>query len=393
MTINVLSEVTRISEKIIRTRRDIHQNPELGFQEFRTADLIAKRLENLGLTVKTGVGKTGVTGVLTGSGEGASIALRADMDALPMQETGDLPYKSLNNGVMHACGHDGHVAMLLGAAEILSAEKETLSGSITFIFQPAEEGDGGAQYMIKDGVLDGIDEIYGIHLWNYQRYGTIGIKPGAILASADIFNLTLRGKGGHGAAPQGAQDTIVAAAHLITAFQTIVSRNTNPLESTVVSVGTIRGGHNFNIIADEVKLTGTTRAYEESNRLMIKERMREIISGIERTFGVTIELDYQDGYPPTINDEKITKHVIKSAGKIVGDKAGYPFMSMGGEDFAYYGMRIPACFFFIGSAPDDDDLMSVPHHCSHFNINEDALLVGTSALVQIVRDRLGPSVE
>ena len=388
MTIHILPEVQAQSEKIIRTRRDIHQNPELGFQEFETSALIAKRLTELGLSVKTGVGKTGVTGTFLGGKAGPSIAIRAYMDALPMQETGDLPFKSQNNGVMHACGHDGHVAMLLGAAEILYAERKQLSGSITFIFQPAEEGDGGAQYMIADGVLEGIDEIYGTHLWNYQKYGTIGVKSGAILASADIFNLTIRGKGGHGAAPQGAQDTIVAAAHLITAFQTIVSRNTNPLESTVVSVGTIHGGHNFNIIADEVKLSGTTRAYEESNRLMIKRRMQEIIKGTETTFGVSIELDYQDGYPPTINDETLTDRVFSAAQKIVGDGAGYPFMSMGGEDFAYYGMKIPACFFFVGSAPDDNDLMSVPHHCSHFNIHDNALLVGTSALVQIARDRL-----
>ncbi|NQU67022.1 MAG: amidohydrolase [Candidatus Marinimicrobia bacterium] len=388
MSINILPEVEKISEKIIQTRRDIHQNPELGFQEFRTSALIAKRLEAIGLDVKTGVGKTGVTGTLTGGKKGPAIAFRADMDALPMQETGDLSFKSQTDGVMHACGHDGHVAILLGVAEILSSQKNMLSGTIKFVFQPAEEGEGGAQYMIADGVLDGIEEMYGLHLWNYQQYGTIGVKPGAILASADIFDLTIRGKGGHGAAPQGSQDTIIAAAHLITTFQTIVSRNTNPLESTVVSVGTINGGHSFNIIADEVKLTGTTRAYTEDNRLMIKQRMNEIIRGTEITFGVIIELNYQDGYPPTINDDRVTDRVYKSARKIVEEGVGLPFMSMGGEDFAYYAKKVPACFFMVGSAPDDDNLMDVPHHCSHFNFNENALLISASALVQIARDRL-----
>ncbi len=392
MSINILPEIQDISHHIIRTRRDIHQHPELGFQEFRTSALVSKRLSTMGIEVETGVGKTGVVGTLKGAKKGPMIIMRADMDALPMQETGDFPFKSQTDGVMHACGHDGHVALLLGAAEILSSQSESLAGTIRFVFQPAEEGEGGARYMIADGVLDDVDEIYGLHLWNYQKFGTIGVKPGPVLASADIFNLSIHGKGGHGAAPQGTQDAIIAASHLITALQTIVSRNTNPLESTVVTVGTIRGGHNFNIIADEVKLSGTTRAYQESNRLMIKSRMQEIIRGIELTFGVTINLDYQDGYPATINDEVVTDRVFKSARKIAEEGVGFPFMSMGGEDFAFYAQKVPACFFFIGSAPDDQNLMAVPHHCSHFNINEQALLVGASVFVQIARDRLGVPV-
>ncbi len=388
MDITIRQEIEAIRDNIIQTRRDIHMHPELGFQEYRTSALVAKRLGEMGIHVKTGVGKTGVVGVLKGENDGPVIALRADMDALPMQETGDVPYRSVIDGVMHACGHDGHVAMLLGAAQVLSAKRESLSGMVKFIFQPAEEGEGGARYMIADGVLDGVDEIYGIHLWNYQKYGTVGVKPGPVLASADIFDLVIRGKGGHGAAPQGTQDTIVAAAQLINMLQTIVSRNSNPLENTVLTVGSIHGGYNFNIIADEVKLSGTTRAYTEANRNMIKTRMKEIIAGVEKAFGVSAELDYQDGYPPTINDEQVTERLIISARKIVGDGVIHPYMTMGGEDFSYFAQKVPGCFIFIGSSPADKPPMSVPHHCSHFDIDERALLVGSSVFVQLALDRL-----
>ncbi|MBT3251496.1 MAG: amidohydrolase [Candidatus Marinimicrobia bacterium] len=387
MNINIRPEIERLKETIIQTRRDIHRHPELGFNEYRTASLISDRLTELGLEVNTAVGKTGVTGLLKGNEDGPTIALRADMDALPIQETGDVPYKSVNDGIMHACGHDGHVAMLLGAAEVLSKNSQ-FNGNVKFIFQPAEEGEGGARFMIDDGVLIDVDEIYGIHLWNYQKFGSIGIKAGPILASADIFDLTISGTGGHGATPHGTHDPIVAAAQLITAFQTIVSRNTNPLESTVVSIGTINGGYNFNIISDIVKMTGTTRAYTEENRNMIKVRMAEIIAGIEKMFSVKIHLNYEDGYPPTINDSTLADHVIKSASKIAPDGVESPYMTMGGEDFSYYGDHVPACFFFIGSAPDNRQPMSIPHHCSHFDIDEKALLVGSSVFIQLIEDRL-----
>jgi amidohydrolase len=387
MNINIRPEIERLKETIIQTRRDIHRHPELGFNEYRTASLIADRLTELGLEVNTAVGKTGVTGLLKGNDDGPTIALRADMDALPIQETGNVPYKSVNDGVMHACGHDGHVAMLLGAAEVLSKNTK-FHGDVKFIFQPAEEGDGGARYMIEDGALIDVDEIYGIHLWNYQTFGSIGVKAGPILASADIFDLTISGIGGHGATPHGTHDPIVAAAQLITAFQTIVSRNTNPLESTVVTVGTINGGYNFNIISDIVKMTGTTRAYTDENRNMIKLRMAEIIAGIEKMFSVRIQLNYEDGYPPTINDSKLADHVIKSASKIAPDGVEPPYMTMGGEDFSFYGDHVPACFFFIGSAPENHKPMSIPHHCSHFDIDEKALLVGSSVFIQLIEDRL-----
>ena len=388
MGLNLRSEIKQIGDEIIANRRDFHRFPELSFEEYRTGDVIAKHLSDFGIDHQTQIGKTGVIGEIK-FGEGPIIALRADMDALPIQETGDLEFRSCNNGVMHACGHDGHMAILLGAAKVLSQFKNNLHGTVRFIFQPAEEGQGGARYMIEDGCLDGVKEIYGLHLWNYQPLGEVGVKSGPVLAAADIFETTIKGKGGHGAAPQGTVDAIVVASHLISALQTIVSRNINPLDNTVVTVGKIQGGHNFNIIADEVKLAGTTRAYIEANRQLIKDRISEIIDGISASFGAEITLDYEDGYPPTINHDIPTENVMKAASQVVDTGAGVPYLSMGGEDFAYYLQKIPGCFFFIGSAPDDRDVFSTPHHCSHFDIDENALLVGSSIFVNLVEDLLG----
>ena len=385
---NIRPEVEAIKDILIQWRRDFHQYPELGFEEHRTSSIIAETLISFGISPKTGVGKTGVTADLN-FGEGPTIALRADMDALPMQETSGLSFSSKHDGVMHACGHDGHMAMLLGAAKILSQMDKELTGTIRFIFQPAEEGEGGARYMIEDGCLEGVDEIYGIHVWNYQPVGEVGTKEGPILAAADLFDIIIKGVGGHGATPQGTVDAVIVAAHLIQALQTIVSRNTNPLESTVITIGEINGGHNFNIIADKVRLAGTTRAYTKENRSMIQRRMQEIIDGIAKSFGAEITFNYTDGYPPTINHAGPVKKVLQAAGKVVGPGAGEPYLSMGGEDFSYYLQKIPGCFFFVGSAPDGQRQFSTPHHCSHFNMDESALSVGTSVYLHLVEDILG----
>jgi len=385
---NIRSEIKDIEKNIIGWRRDFHQYPELGFDEHRTSKIIGEALKEMGLAPQMNVGKTGVTADLT-FGEGPTIALRADMDALPMQETSGLDFSSKHDGVMHACGHDGHMAMLLGAAKVLTQNGDSFNGTVRFIFQPAEEGAGGARYMIEDGCLDGVDEIYGIHVWNYQPVGEVGITDGPVLAAADMFEINIKGIGGHGAAPQGTVDAVVVASHLVQALQTIVSRNTNPLESTVVTIGTINGGHNFNIIADEVTLSGTARAYTEENRNLIKTRMAEIIDGVAKTFGAEISFDYEDGYPPTINHTDPVNKVLKAAERVVGEKAGMPYLSMGGEDFSYYLQKIPGCFFFVGSAPNDQKLFETPHHCSHFTMDERALLVGPSIYLNLVDDLLG----
>jgi amidohydrolase len=376
-------DIKAIKKRIIETRRDFHKHPELAFQEKRTSKIVYKKLKSFGIKTLKNIGKTGVVGILKGNNPGKTIAFRADMDALPIQETGNKPYKSVNNGVMHACGHDAHTAMLLGAAEVLSKKKEFINGEIRFIFQPAEEGYGGAKYMIKDGAIKDVNEIYGLHVWNYQKSGTVGIKSGAVMAAADIFTIKIKGIGGHGAAPQGTVDSIVVATHLIQALQTIVSRNTNPLESTVITIGQINGGYNFNIIADEVILKGTTRSFSKKNQLLIKKRMKTIIKGIEKTYGAKIVLDYQDGYPPVINNERITKKLIHAAKKIAGQNVVEPYLTMGGEDFSYFSNQVPGCFFFLGSAPKNQKLMSTPHHCSHFDIDENAMLIGSSIFVEV----------
>ena len=377
------AKIAPLKNTIINTRRDFHKHPELSFKEFRTSKIVAEKLKNFGIETKKNIGKTGVVGILKGEKNGPTIALRADMDALPIQETNDISYKSVNKGVMHACGHDAHTAMLLGAAEALSKMRHEIKGEIRFIFQPAEEGFGGAKYMIKDGAIDNVDEIYGMHVWNYQKSGTVGVQSGPVMAAADIFTIEINGIGGHGAAPQGTVDSIVVASHLIQSLQTIVSRNTNPLESTVVTIGQINGGYNFNIIADKVILNGTARSYTNNNKTIIKKRMKEIINGIEKMYNAKIKLNYKDGYPPLINDERASKNVSNAAAKIVGSNVIKPYLSMGGEDFSYYTNKIPGCFFFLGTSPKDRPPMSTPQHCSHFDIDEEAMLIGSSIFVEL----------
>ena len=385
MKIKIREEIKNIKDEIYAIRRHFHRYPELSFKEFNTAETISEHLDKLGIAHKKGVGKTGIVGEIN-FGPGPIIALRADMDALPIQEENNLDYKSLNDGVMHACGHDGHMAILLGAANALSKNSKLKKGTVRFIFQPAEEGLGGAKYMIEDGCLDKVDEIYGLHLWNYQLYGEVGIKDGPVMASADLFDIEVSGKGGHGATPQGTIDAIVVASNLVTMLQTIVSRNTNPLESTVLSIGKIKGGHNFNIISDKVHMSGTTRAYTEENRKMIKQRMKEVIEGVSRSFGADIKLNYKDGYPPTVNHSSQVEKVLEAASSVVASGAKNPYLSMGGEDFSYYLQNKPGCFFFVGSAPNENEILSTPHHCSHFNIDERALLIGASVYVNLIEN-------
>ena len=385
MKIKIREEIKNIKDEIYAIRRHFHRYPELSFKEFNTAETISQHLDNLGISHKKGVGKTGIVGEIN-FGPGPTIALRADMDALPIQEENNLDYKSLNDGVMHACGHDGHMAILLGAANALSKNSKLKKGTVRFIFQPAEEGLGGAKYMIEDGCLDKVDEIYGLHLWNYQLYGEVGIKDGPVMASADLFDIEVSGKGGHGATPQGTVDAIVVASNLVTMLQTIVSRNTNPLESTVLSIGKIKGGHNFNIISDKVHMSGTTRSYTEENRKMIKQRMKEVVEGVSKSFGADIKLNYKDGYPPTVNHSSQVEKVLEAASSIVASGAKNPYLSMGGEDFSYYLQNKPGCFFFVGSAPNENEILSTPHHCSHFNIDERALLVGASVYLNLIEN-------
>ena len=388
MTINIKPEIDTIASEIIDIRRDIHMHPEQGFDVYRTAALVAEKLRAVGIHVQEKVGKTGVVGHLEGNHPGPTIALRADMDALPIQETGKIDYRSKNDGVMHACGHDGHTAILLGVAKVLSAKKELLHGRLRFIFQPSEEKDGGATHMIDDGCLEGVDEIYGIHLWNYSEFGEIGSIPGAILAATDSLNFIVKGIGGHGAMPQGTVDAIVVSANLINALQTVVSRNVDPLKNAVVTVGTIHGGDNHNVIASSVKMDGTVRTFSEEISTLIRNRIRQIAKGIETTFGGKIEVRIEKGYPSTVNDPKLFEKLMIAAKTVVGDGARKITPFMGGEDFAYYAQKVPGCFFFIGSSPQGVSPGTIPHHCSHFDFDERALLVGASVLLELIENTL-----
>ncbi len=388
MAISIHPEISAIESEIIDIRRDIHMHPELGFEEHRTAAIIAEKLQSLGIRVRQRVGKTGVVGDLEGKHPGPTIALRADMDALPIQETSELSYKSKHDGIMHACGHDGHVAILLGTAGVLSKIKENLHGRLRFIFQPSEEKDGGAAYMIDDGCLEGVDEIYGIHLWNYSEFGEIGSRPGAILAATDSLKIEVRGTGGHGAMPQGTVDAIVVSSHLIDALQTIISRNVDPLHNAVITIGTIHGGDNHNVIASRVRMEGTVRTFSEAVDKKIRDRIYQIAQGLQNAFGAAIEVTIENGYPATINNPRLFDKLMAAAEKVAGDRARTITPFMGGEDFAYYAQKVPGCFFFIGSSPSGKPAGAVPHHCSHFDFDEKALLVGASVLVTLVEDSM-----
>ena len=381
---SVKEQVNRVYPQMVEWRRHFHQNPELSYKEKETSKFIASYLKELGLEVKTNIGGYGLTGLLEGSESGPTIALRADMDALPIQdEKEDCEYRSKVPGVMHACGHDGHMAVLMGAATVLKRLQKQVKGNIVFLFQPAEEQPpGGAIKMIEEGVLENVDSIYGLHLWSPLPYGTIGYCYDRMLASADQFEIEIIGKGGHGGIPHTAVDSVVVASQVVVQLQSIISRQIDPLQSGVISVGKIEGGEAFNVIADRCKLWGTTRSFDETIREELLEKIENVVKSVCQIYGATYEFRVLRGYPPLINHPTEVKRVLKVAKQIVQEDKQLVEIDpvMGAEDFAYYLQKKPGAFFVIGAAKKTDN---VPHHHPRFDIDERGMKMGAELFVRI----------
>ncbi|MGB6866837.1 MAG: amidohydrolase, partial [Candidatus Aminicenantaceae bacterium] len=366
-------DVEEISGQIVEWRRDFHRNPEVAFQEQRTSSVIRKYLESLDIPVTQSAG-TGLRAVLKGNPGGKTVALRADIDALPLKEEGDKEYISQNPEAAHCCGHDGHMAILMGAVKLLSERRTEIRGNVVFLFQPSEERiPGGAKKMIEEGAIEGVDAIFGLHLWVPLPTGTMGVVKGPMMAQPDAFTIVVKGKGGHGSMPQQTVDPILVASQIVVNAQSIVSRNIDPLKPAVVSFGTIEGGTIYNIIPGEVKLTGTVRSFEPEIKDIAKKRIAEIAEGTAKAMGARVEFSYEDGYPPVVNDETMADFVLDVARQTLGkDKVVDIDPVMGGEDFAYFLEKIPGAFLFLGAG----DGMNLPHHHPGFDIDEKVLPQG-----------------
>lgn len=387
-------EVTQLSESVIALRRTLHQWPELGFQEQRTSTLIARELAALGIEIKTGIAQTGVLGVLQGQGRGAgkTVLLRADMDGLPIEEASGAPYASQNHGVMHACGHDGHTAILLTVAKLLAQHRQPFSGTVKFAFQPAEElPPGGAKGMIEEGVLahPKVDAVFGLHLWNGLPVGKIGVEAGPIMASVDRFDIVIKGVGSHGAYPHTGVDPIVVGSHVVAALQTAVSREVPPLAPVVVTVGKFQSGTAFNVIPSHADLSGTVRTVDARIRQEMPARLERIVHGVTMAMRAEYTFNYAFGYPVTVNDAKKAQLAQQVAARIVGEAnvvvAG---MTMGAEDMSYFLEAVPGCYLRLGSGNPEKGLIH-PHHSSLFNFDETALPIGVELLSQITLACLG----
>jgi len=384
MAIDVKKEVKELTPELIELRRYLHRHPEPGFQEVWTGNTVAEKLRELGYEVKSGIAKTGVMGLLHGGKPGKTLLLRSDIDALTIGEKNQIDYCSEQPGAMHACGHDGHMAIALTVAKILARHQAELAGKVKFVFQPAEEGPGGAKPMIEEGVLKDPrpDRALGLHLWNSLPVGVVGIRPGPTFACLDAIDIVIRGKGGHGAKPHQTVDPIVASAQVITALQTMVSREIDPIKPAVLSIGTIEGGHAYNIIANEVKMTGTVRAFDLELRKTLPERIERIVKGATSAMRAEYEFEYRFGYPPLVNDEAVCNWIKEIAAEVVGEeniKLADP--TMGGEDMAYFLQEVPGCYLFLGSANEEKGL-NKPHHNPEFNFDEAALPIGVEILAR-----------
>jgi len=371
----------QLNDEVIRLRRNFHQHPELSFHEKRTSSVISAYLKELGLDVVENVYGYGLYADLKGEKEGSTVALRADMDALPIMEESDLSYASVESNVMHACGHDGHMAALMGAVKQLTKMRDQLSGTVRFIFQPAEEiAPGGAKGMIEAGVLDGVERIFGLHLWSELPSGTFWTTKGAMMAASDHFKIKIQGKGGHGANPHTAIDAIVIASHIVMASQHIISRQVDPIESGVISFGIMQSGSVFNAIANTAILEGTVRSFAPEVRDSIQSKLEKTAVNIADMYGATIDFTYDRGYPALINHPKESEQFLEVAKPIFGEEhCGFMKPNMAGEDFAYYLEKIPGSFCFVGAGSSSH----YPHHHPKFNFDENVLPSAVQLLCNI----------
>ncbi len=389
---DIFSEAQNLFSYTQQLRRDFHSHPELGFQEIRTAGIVARELQQLGLEVTTGIGKTGVVALLEGDRPGPVLMMRFDMDALPIVEETGAEYASQNPGVMHACGHDGHTAIGLTVARLLHTRASELAGTVKFVFQPAEEGLGGAESMIADGALQNPAPKYslGMHLWNEKPYGWFGLANGPVMAASEIFEVRVTGKGGHGALPHQTVDPVLACAHITTALQSITARNVSPLQAAVISVTSLHAGEAFNVIPPYAVMKGTIRTFEPEVRRLVLKRFQEVVEGVAAALGCTVEIHLQMLTPAVSNDAQVTEIVRQAAAKVLPavhqDLAN---RTMGSEDMAYFMQAVPGCFFFVGSANAEKGLDAAHHH-PRFDFDERALVHGAALMAAAAVEILTP---
>ncbi len=379
-------------ENIIKIRRDLHAHPELAMEEIRTAGIVKSELEKLGFEVQDKIGNTGVVGLLRGNSEGKTIILRADMDALPLEELTDLSFKSNNPGKMHACGHDVHTSILLGSAKVLANFKDEIKGNIKFVFQPAEEANptGGARYMIQDGVLENpkVDAALALHIWDLP-VGQVGIRTSTMMAQSDRIYITVKGKSAHASQPQNGVDAIVVAGHIITALQTVVSRNVDPMESAVVTIGTIKGGNRYNVVCDKVEMEGTVRIFNTSIAELMPRRIKGIAENVAKAFDCECDVEYVQGYSMTVNDEALSLKVIQSFENTLGSEnviiPDQP--ASGGEDFSEFSKVIPSVYYWLGMKSELNTNNAVLHN-PNLIVDEDCIPVGIKTLSMAALDLL-----
>lgn len=381
--LDLKEEATNLFERLVAWRRDFHCYPELGFEEERTSAVIARELRQLGLEVMTGIGQTGVVGILAGEKPGPVVLLRFDMDALPIAEENETAYASKNPGRMHACGHDGHLAIGLAVAHLMARHQQQMQGTLKFVFQPAEEGLGGAFAMIADRVLEDPrpDVALAMHLWNHIPLGQVRVQSGPAMAASSIFTLTVAGKGGHGAAPHKSADPILAAAHIVAALQSIVSRNIDPLHSVVVTVGEFSAGTTFNVIPEKAFLKGTVRSYDNDTHRLVYRRILEMAKNMATAFSCQAHMETVAIVPAVVNDPAVAAVVRQAACQIVGEEHVIAGRDMASEDMGHFLEEIPGCYFFVGSGNEEAGY-HYPHHHPLFDFDERALVTGVATMAQ-----------